>query len=91
MCLYAGEKLQSRLLSCFKCMLRTGSLELTSQETVFTLLPKSGSYQDVNSWRPIARLRMAFNIFAKLPFARIQPTLDAQQAADQVGFRPEKL
>ncbi|CAK0821588.1 unnamed protein product [Prorocentrum cordatum] len=65
-----------------------GVLEPCWHETLFTMLHKSGPRKDFKNGRPIALLKMTYNIFSRLIIGRIQPTLDSKQAADQAGFRP---
>ena len=77
------------LLDCFNNMLTTGNLDPSWQESLFTMLPKSGDRSDVQNWRPIAILRMSYKIFARLIYARIKNQLDAKQSANQRGFKPK--
>ena len=69
-------------------MLEDECLELSWQDALFKMLPKTGEFSDVSNWRPIAVLKITYKIFAKLTHTRIAPLLDANQCHDQVGFRP---
>ncbi len=40
------------------------------------------------NWRPIAVLQTLYKLMSRMLLHRLQPMLDAQQSADQFGFRP---
>ena len=52
------------------------------------MLPKMGDTSRPSCWRPIAILKISYEIFSKLICQRLRITLDTHQSIDQTGFRP---
>jgi len=78
------------LLEIYNGMKQTGIIDPTWQQTLFSMLPKSGDVTSVNNWRPIAVLRITYKLFSRLLYQRLRTKLDLCQSPDQVGFRPER-
>ena len=85
---YGSDLLHQRLAETYNHMLRQGTFEPDWYHTVLTMLPKSGDLTDPGNWRPIAVLRTLYKLMSRMLLHRLQPMLDAQQSADQFGFRP---
>ena len=51
------------------------------------MIPKKGNLREAKNWRPIAILRVLYKIFARMLYARIMPTLESCQCADQCAYR----
>ena len=85
---YASPDLQQALLDIYNGMLSTGCLEPTWQNTLFSMLPKSGDLSAPGNWRPIAILKITYKIFSRLIYQRLRQRLEEQQSCDQCGFRP---
>ena len=90
MFLHAGDVAHEYLANCFNQMLQTRTFPTEWYDTYFTLLHKGGQADDPNNWRPIAILSIAYKIFSRVVFSRLQAGLDVQQADDQFGFRPHR-
>ena len=52
-----------------------------------SVLFKSGDPKLPQNYRPITIIPLLYKLFARLLYNRLKPTLDAQQAPDQAGFR----
>jgi hypothetical protein len=65
-----------------------GSLSLGVTDGVITLLPKSGTHNSLNFWRPITLLNMSYKLFAKVLQLRLQPILMDVISMDQSAFLP---
>lgn len=74
------------LLEVFNGML-AGEPDPSWRLTQFLMFPKGGDRTKPKNWRPIAILRIAYKIFSRMLYQRLQPILDAHQSKDQVGFR----
>ena len=49
---------------------------------------EGGDLSDVNNWRPIAILDVAYKVFAKMLYNRIFPLMNDYQCGEQMGFQP---
>ena len=85
---HGNRALRETLMDMCNTMLQDECLELSWQDPLFKMLPRTGEFSDVSNWRPIAVLKITYKIFAKLIHTRIAHLLDANQTHDQVGFRP---
>ena len=83
---YGSDLLHQRMT--YNHVLRQGTFEPDWYHTMLTTLPKSGDLTDPGNWRPIAVLRTLCKLMSRILLHRLQPMLDAQQSADQFGFRP---
>ena len=88
MFLFGGQPVWDHLAHFFNQIILTGSIPEGWRESFFILLHKGGATNDANNWRPIAILRIAYKIFARLLHTRIKGTLEAAQSDEQYGFRP---
>jgi hypothetical protein len=86
---HAPDEFLNIMLGMFNDILISGQMPGSWRETLFSMLPKTGDRTKVQNWRPIAILRISYKLFARLLYHRLRPVLDAQQSADQVGFRAE--
>ena len=88
MFLHGGNVIQEQLTRLFNEIITSGSIPAGWRESFFILLHKGGCTQDANNWRPIAILRIAYKMFARILHNRIKGTLEASQSHEQYGFRP---
>ena len=86
--IHGNRALHETLMDMCNNMLQDECFELSWQDSLFKMLPKTGDFFDVSISRPIAVFKITYKIFATLIQTRIAPLLDANQTHDQVGFRP---
>ena len=73
-------------LGLFNDVVSTGCLESSWRHAMFVMWPKSGDWPDVNTWRPIARLKIKDEIFVNV--APAAHCLHRQQSITEVdSFR----
>ena len=66
--IYGNLDLHKCLLDVFNSMLAVGRFDASWSHIVFAMLPKGGILLSPSNWRPIAVLKITFNIFANLFF-----------------------
>ena len=77
--IYGNLDLHKCLLDVFNHMLTVGGFDESWSHTVFTMLPKGGNLLSPNNWRPVAVLKISYEIFAKLVYKRLRPSLERHQ------------
>jgi len=83
-----GETLVEILCETYnQLLLCNGEAPITWKETIITVLHKSGDERLPANYRPIVIIPILYKLFARLLYARLAPILDAEQCADQAGFR----
>ena len=88
---HGNVELHTCLLNIFNGMLKSGCFDESWRATFFTMLPKMGDTSRPSCWRPIAILKISYQIlpiFSKLICQRLRITLESHQSIDQTGFRP---
>ena len=60
----------------------------TWRKTLFRMLAKHAKAKLVSDYRPIANVRLLYNVFAYMTLHRIEPILESGQPEEQHGFRP---
>ena len=88
MLFHGGYHLHATMLDLFNNILHTGLLPSTWREIEFIMLPKGDDLSDVNNWRPIAILDVAYKVCAKMLYNRIFPLMNDYQCGEQMGFQP---
>ena len=83
----ASSFVHLHLLALYNRIICTGTIEDHWREVYFTMVPKSGDLTEATNWRPIAILSVFYKVFSRMVYNRIVSTLEAQQSADQHGFR----
>ena len=75
------------LLQLFNHMLFSGEVPAAWRKTLCKMLPKTSKPRTTTDFRPIASIRLLYNVFAYMILARIEDTLDTNQPEEQHGFR----
>lgn len=60
---FANVEAKRSPLGLFNDVINTGCLESSWRHAMFVMWPKSGDWPDVNTWRPIARLKIKDDFF----------------------------
>ena len=60
-------------------MLQDECLEVSWQDSLFKMLPKTDEFSDVSNWRPIAVLKITYEIFAKMMQTNVMTKSDFDQ------------
>ena len=57
------------------------------ERTLFRMLAETKRAQIASDFRPVANLRLLYNLFSYMILHRLEPALDAGQPEEQLGFR----
>ena len=75
------------LLQMYNSVLEDGEVPDCWRTTCFHMLPKNLRAMHASDFRPIAKLRLLYKVFAYLILGRIEHTPDTYQPEEQHGFR----
>ena len=87
---HVPEDVLTKLLALINDLVLSGELPPTWQKTVFQMLPKTAKAMVTSDYRPIANIRVLYNLFTYLVFGRIENTLDCAQPEEQHEFRKNR-
>ena len=84
-----NAKISNKFYDCTKKAIHPNEQPPSNwRETTIKMIFKSGGQASPSNYRPIRSISILYNLFGRLVFKRRQPSLDANQSADQAGFRP---
>ena len=76
------QTIQDTLVAYFNDCLQQSKFDETWHNTIFIVLPKSGSLAMPSNYKPIAILFVLYKLFARTVYNRISPTLIASQSIE---------
>ena len=87
---HGGLKLKTLMLDTInQAAERNAVLPSEWKRTRISVLFKSGDVSLAKNYRPISMLSILYKIFSNMISRRLSPLLDAEQCADQAGFRKD--
>ena len=85
---HGGLQLRNLMLDTInRAAERNAVLPSEWKRTRISVLFKNGDVSLANNYRPISMLSILYKIFSNMISRRLSPILDAEQCADQAGFR----